>query len=495
MTQATKPKSRRRIANWLLKMRGDDYALDRAKILIDKGLRDEALRFLNVSNEVFQNSSELKSQAARFLFDLGQHEAACNWLRRGGIAEIDQETAFKWSSELEDVREHSMALELLQLHCDSGLKQVHQDPSETYYRISRLQRILGDVDSAIESMLRCLESGNYPNVLSMICSIQTERERQLLLAGVERAKVAAKIDGHYAGRLNLAISNIYKLNGDFENSAIHLGLARDEQEWKGRKLHQGEPAEPSFLVIGTMKSGTTGFYHTLCEHPQIYRALRKEVGYFSEPNIPRDWYMAHFPRLPAGSNAITGEATPNYFCRNVHDRIATSVPNAKLICLMRDPAKRAVSHYFHGVRHGTIKRPIDQFFNLQPLKKLIAENASNLESFLYQDSKTLKGPFHLMFYGLYPYFLRRWFRKFDASQILLLTLEDFKERQNETMARTFDFLGIDQAGPLELTKPYTGIYNANDKTVQEVLPRLNEFYEDSNRILFEEFGIQFGTSK
>ena len=91
----------------------------------------------------------------------------------------------------------------------------------------------------------------------------------------------------------------------------------------------GKPLKPSFLVIGTMKSGTTAFYHTLCEHPLIYESIKKECRYFGNRDATKDWYFAHFPRLPDHCRGITGEATPNYYAMNVHDEIEQTLPGSR----------------------------------------------------------------------------------------------------------------------------------------------------------------------
>ena len=488
-TRQRKPS--KRIASWMLKLRGENRAIDRAKFLIDQGNRDEAMRFLGFSSEVFANCNKLKSEAASFLFGLGEYEMAVTWLGRGGIAELDEPTVFTWSAEIENSGDLPLAVELLKLHVDRKDLPTDHDPSEAHFRIARICRILGRSDSAVDHTVLCLKTGNYPNILSMVCTMNGDQESALLLERADELKPIADLPGHHGARVNFAVSDIYKLNNDYRNSAIHLAKARDEFEFDGRKLTDGKPTTPSFLVIGTMKSGTTGFYHTLCQHPKITRALRKEVRYFGDRQATDDWYFAHFPRLPEGESGITGEATPNYYAMNVHDRINKTLPDVKLICLMRDPARRAVSQYYHGLRHGSIKRPIDKFFEKRTFDKLAGKSDRELEEIAY---RTGEGDYTfnpVLVYGLYVNYLRKWFDKFGSDRILLLTLEEFSQRQDATIAKTCDFLQLDHPEPLDLDRPHRGHYNADDESVQQVLPRLREFYELPNKQLFDEFGIQF----
>lgn len=487
----TKTRSRQRLSGWLLKLRGNERALDRAKLLIDKGNREEALRFLGHSAEVFSGCNKLKCEAATFLFGLGEHEMAIHWLRRGGIEELSESIVFERATEIENDGKLPLAIELLRLHLDRSDHPPQHDPSEIHFLIARLYRILGEEESAVEHVSLCLETGNYPNVLSMVCSMKSEKERALLLDRVDHIKPVAELPGHFSARLNFAISDIYKNNGDFHNSAIHLRKARDEYVANGQASNVGSPIKPSFLIIGTMKSGTTAFYHTLCQHPQVHASVRKEVRYFGDPSATDDWYFAHFPRIPDDQVGITGEATPNYYALDVQDQIERTLPGVKFICLMRDPAKRAVSQYFHGLRHGAIKRSIDKFFDQRILDQLATKSEAELEEITKRAGEGDLFYTPTVVFGMYVHYLRKWFQRFDADRFLLLTLEQFSSHQNATLDRTCDFLNIDRPGSLELMKPHRGVYNSGDEQVEKVLRRLEDFYAIPNKKLFDEFGIQF----
>ena len=74
---------------------------------------------------------------------------------------------------------------------------------------------------------------------------------------------------------------------------------------------------PSFLVIGTQRSGSTALYRHLAAHPRILSPLRKEVHYFDFQYAKgRAWYLAHFPgiqkRITGNYRTITFEASPYY---------------------------------------------------------------------------------------------------------------------------------------------------------------------------------------
>ena len=119
---------------------------------------------------------------------------------------------------------------------------------------------------------------------------------------------------------------------------------------------------PDFLVIGAKKCGTTALYSYLTQHPSIAPAFRKEIYYFNTLfGRGRHWYRSHFPtaaelrrmRREHGGPTLTGEATPDYlFDFHAPRRAFETVPQARLIAILRNPVDRAYSFYNHNLRAG-----------------------------------------------------------------------------------------------------------------------------------------------
>src|SRR6266478_2297403 len=100
----------------------------------------------------------------------------------------------------------------------------------------------------------------------------------------------------------------------------------------------------------------------MTRHPYIHRTEAKEVGYFDRYHKRGiKWYKSQFPsslrrysemRL-GGRPMITGEASTGYILYpHALKRIARTVPDTKLILILRNPVDRAYSHYQHSVRDG-----------------------------------------------------------------------------------------------------------------------------------------------
>ena len=126
---------------------------------------------------------------------------------------------------------------------------------------------------------------------------------------------------------------------------------------------------PNFLVVGAAKSGTTALYHFLKQHPQVYMSPHKETNYFafegqeirfsgpgddtiSEQSITTaEAYEKQFEGV-SGEVAV-GEASPWYlYSERAAENIRCSLPDARLIAILRNPVDRAFSSYLHVVRDG-----------------------------------------------------------------------------------------------------------------------------------------------
>lgn len=121
---------------------------------------------------------------------------------------------------------------------------------------------------------------------------------------------------------------------------------------------------PNFFIIGAAKAGTTSLHFYLDQHPDLFMAELKELHYFCDPDYAK-WeslYREHFPvDVPMrgeGSTLYTrSPAIPG-----VAERIAATVPDAKLIYLVRDPVERALASWREERFHVTERRPAEVAF-------------------------------------------------------------------------------------------------------------------------------------
>jgi hypothetical protein len=170
-----------------------------------------------------------------------------------------------------------------------------------------------------------------------------------------------------------------------------------------------------------MKAGTTSLYHYLKGHPRVFMPTPKELNFFvEEKNWGRGWkwYGSQFEDS-AGALAV-GEASPSYTqhptFRGVASKIATYLPDARLIYIVRHPIDRIRSEYQHRVVIGSERAPIDR---------------AVLENRCYVDNSR------------YAMQIEQYLEHFDRDQLLVLTSEQLRNYRLATMHQVAHFLGID----------------------------------------------------
>jgi Sulfotransferase domain len=122
---------------------------------------------------------------------------------------------------------------------------------------------------------------------------------------------------------------------------------------------------PTFLIIGAQKSATRWLRYNLGLHPQVY-ADDTEISFFNNGQrfneLGPDWYRSQFQAW--NGEPVVGEATPGYmFWRHrpvvVASRIHDTVPDVRLIAILRNPVDRAQSAMLHHIAHEKLPADAD----------------------------------------------------------------------------------------------------------------------------------------
>ncbi|MFG2076587.1 sulfotransferase family protein [Nonomuraea maritima] len=212
---------------------------------------------------------------------------------------------------------------------------------------------------------------------------------------------------------------------------------------------------PSFLIVGAQRCGTTSLYRALAQHPLLRKpVLHKGVHYF---DVAYDrglrWYRAHFPLQVGaallarryGGPAQAYESSPYYlFHPLAGERIAATLPDVKLIVLVRDPVERACSAHAHELARGF-------------------ETESHLETALELEEQRLAGADELLralpygqhrshrhhayrARGRYADQLDRLSALFGRDRILVLDSHRFFTAPEPVYDRVLEFLGVPHLG-------------------------------------------------
>lgn len=202
---------------------------------------------------------------------------------------------------------------------------------------------------------------------------------------------------------------------------------------------------PDFIIGGAMKCGTSTLHQMLGELPDVF-IPEPEIYYFSIDDIEqhpeffvgpkggwvdrdfdarRDeylpWYASFFADAPAG--ASIGEDSTSYLhSARCVSRIRELLPAVKLVFLLRDPAARTYSHYWHLVRTGRATESFEGTLRHAP-------------GTLFQRSQ-------------YREQAARYLSAFPAEQVKFVLFEDLVERNEETVREVIGFLGLTQPAAL-----------------------------------------------
>lgn len=249
---------------------------------------------------------------------------------------------------------------------------------------------------------------------------------------------------------------------------------------------------PDFLIIGTQKGGTTFLYNVLRRHPHFKAAVDKEIHFFDTPKFRRgvDWYRTHFPQQQRrnGQRVITGEASPYYlFYPLAARRVAETIPQAKLIALLRNPVDRAYSDYQHKLRQGNEALSFNEALKVEE-ERLRGEKEKILADESYRSINFRR--YSYLSRGIYVDQLEEWHRYFDPEQLLILESQDFFDRPSETLDLVVRFLGLPELA-IEISggRNEGGYSNPIDS---ETRRWLQEYYEPHNKRLYEYLGVDFG---
>ena len=246
---------------------------------------------------------------------------------------------------------------------------------------------------------------------------------------------------------------------------------------------------PDFLIIGAQRGGTTSLYDYLGAHAEVVPSTAKEVQIFSTRwSRGEAWYRCHVPPLSQreadtsqGRTLLTFEATP-YYCFHPHApaRAAAVVPDAKLIFLVRNPVKRAYSHYQHNQRRRAEPLSFEDALKAEP-ERLDGEVERMLADPTYQSHE--HRVFSYAARGRYAEQLESWLRFFPRERIHVVRSEDLYQRPEETYADILDFLKLSSWRP-----PHFGNSTRHPGgSVSALSPRLQrqlaEEFEPHNRRL------------
>lgn len=260
-------------------------------------------------------------------------------------------------------------------------------------------------------------------------------------------------------------------------NAVKRGIAL------GNRLTPRPRMRPSFLIVGAQKAGTSSLFAYLMDHGGFLRPLLKDVFFFDQ-NYDKglDWYLSFYPSRAAqqarewrtGGPVVSGEAATHYLLHpRCPERVRETFPDIRIIVLLRDPARRALSHFFHNRRTGTepLATPLDAF---------LAE-----EERIGSPSDGADAPqfrrFSYLARGRYAEQLTRWFRHFPREQLLVMPSERLFADPDPHFRTICRFIGL----PERSLESYAPVGQGNNSRRDEAaLSFARDYFRPHNEALY-----------
>ena len=200
---------------------------------------------------------------------------------------------------------------------------------------------------------------------------------------------------------------------------------------------------PNFLIIGSGRSGTTSLHSYLDAHPEVFMSEIKETNFFAFENrqhlyggpgakwlikgsvsIRRD-YEALFDG--ADTYKAVGESSPRYlYTPEALHNIKSSLPDAKLIVILRNPVERAYASYT-GLRRDGL------------------EKCSTFKAALADQDRRISENWALGRYievGYYAKHLKNVFDLFPRDQVRIYLYEDLRDDPTSLLKDLFGYLDV-----------------------------------------------------
>jgi hypothetical protein len=229
---------------------------------------------------------------------------------------------------------------------------------------------------------------------------------------------------------------------------------------------------PNFFIVGAARSGTTSLDRYLSQHPEIYVTPKKETHFFAREDLPlcsgpgddrlssilirdEEEYARLFVKVK-GEKAI-GESSAFYLCfPGAAERIATTIPDAKILIILREPVERAYSSYMFMFRDGR-------------------ETSGFEEGLSKEEERKQKGYEPIWWYkelSLYYKQVKHYLDVFGIERVKVLLYEEFSANPGLVLRDVFNFLEVSEDVAIDTSVRYN--VSGSPKS-RRVYNRLHDF--------------------
>ncbi|MFH0780851.1 MAG: sulfotransferase [Pseudomonadota bacterium] len=245
--------------------------------------------------------------------------------------------------------------------------------------------------------------------------------------------------------------------------------------------------QPSFIIAGAPRSGTTWLCQALDKHEEISMAkpFVPEPKFFIKDDLYEkgiNYYIeTWFNKIPDG--LLAGEKSTNYLENSMAaERIAFHFPQIKLIFMLRNPVDRAFSNWLWSCHN---KKETESF-----------ERALELEEERerrYHSELLISRPHSYFSRGLYVNFLQTYYDLFPKENLLCIQMESFFDNVEHGLRNVFDFLEVAHSPKIANGLGKINLANNESHAILDfdLRLKLDRLYQDSKTKLFDLIGQGF----
>ena len=178
---------------------------------------------------------------------------------------------------------------------------------------------------------------------------------------------------------------------------------------------------PDIMIIGFEKCGTMTLRSYLGTHPEIFISKSNlSIPYFNSYNYTSlEEFTKNKSCTPAGKLRLEKIATPG-----IAEKAYESVPDIKLLAVVREPVDRAMSHHVHR-----IAREKENSLAFDSVVKSVMDNGLFKASVLFRQSTYIDR-------------LQQWIQTYGLDKIYILDGDNFIKNPAVELKNVEKFLGI-----------------------------------------------------
>jgi len=217
---------------------------------------------------------------------------------------------------------------------------------------------------------------------------------------------------------------------------------------------------PNFMLLGTIKGGTTSLCSYLSQHPDVLLSSPKEPVFFEyEYERGLEYYQRTYFSALRNERAVGEARVLNLFLPFVPDRILATLPEVRFIVILRDPVQRAFSHWWmrrcQGVETLSFKDAV-----AANLERLAAGQRFEGEQGARQwltgfDPVAFRSRARIYVdAGYYAEQLQNYYARFPRERVKVMFYEDLKRDPEGVVRELWSFLGVDPDVAFRSLPPY-----------------------------------------